>query len=188
MDYVSIPSFISKTLQGRSQPQDRNIASKSPHPLSYPKSSLRYNPQLFKNPSSEYRGCPFWAWNTKLDKDQLLRQIDYFAEMELGRFHTHVRTGLDIEYMGTEFMDMIRACVDYAETKQMLACLYDDDRWPSGAAGGKVIEKYPEHKGKHLLFTPHPYGTVPLGEGAPSSARASRSENGHLIARYDRVG
>ncbi|KAF7856049.1 hypothetical protein EAF04_010005 [Stromatinia cepivora] len=185
MNYTSVPSFISKALQGRSQPQDRNTASKAPNPLSYPKSSLRYDPQLFKNPSSEYRGCPFWAWNTKLDKDQLLRQIDYFAEMGLGGFHMHVRTGLDTEYMGTEFMDMIRACVDYAETKQMLACLYDDDRWPSGAAGGKVIEKYPEHKGKHLLFTPHPYGTVPLGGGAPSSARASRSENGHLIARYD---
>ncbi|RAL62972.1 hypothetical protein DID88_004059 [Monilinia fructigena] len=184
MDYMSIPSFVGKALQGRSQPKDRNISQKTPNPLSYPKSSLPYDPQLFKNPSSEYRGCPFWAWNTKLNKDQLLRQIDYFAEMGLGGFHMHVRTGLDTEYMGTEFMDMIRACVDYAESKSMLACLYDDDRWPSGAAGGKVIEKYPEHKGKHLLFTPHAYGTVPLGGGAPASARACRSENGHLIARY----
>ncbi|KAA8577103.1 hypothetical protein EYC84_007107 [Monilinia fructicola] len=184
MDYMSIPSFIGKALQGRSQPKDRNISQNTPNPLSYPKSSLPYDPQLFKSPSSEYRGCPFWAWNTKLNKDQLLRQIDYFAEMGLGGFHMHVRTGLDTEYMGTEFMDMIRACVDYAGSKSMLACLYDDDRWPSGAAGGKVIKKYPEHKGKHLLFTPHAYGTVPLGGGAPASARASRSENGYLIARY----
>ncbi|TGO22498.1 hypothetical protein BPAE_0165g00130 [Botrytis paeoniae] len=185
MDYIPIPSFISKAFQGRSQPRDQDVSSKTPNPLSYPKSSLPYDSQLFKNPSSEYRGCPFWAWNTKLDKGQLLRQIDYFAEMGLGGFHMHVRTGLDTEYMGTEFMDLIRACVDYAETKHMLACLYDDDRWPSGAAGGKVIEKYPEHKGKHLLFTPHAYGTVPLDGGAPASARASRSENGYLVARFD---
>ncbi|QSZ35257.1 hypothetical protein DSL72_008126 [Monilinia vaccinii-corymbosi] len=185
MDCVSIPSFIGKALQGRSQSKDRNISPKAPNPLSYPKSSLPYDPQLFENPSSEYRGCPFWAWNAKLNKDQLLRQIDYFAEMGMGGFHMHVRTGLDTEYMGSEFMDMVRACVDYAEKKNMLACLYDDDRWPSGAAGGKVIEKYPEHKGKHLLFTPHAYGTVPLEGGAPASARASRSENGHMIARYD---
>ncbi|ESZ97442.1 hypothetical protein SBOR_2131 [Sclerotinia borealis F-4128] len=185
MDSISIPSFISKALQGRSQPQGENTSPKALNPLTYPKSSEPFDPRLFKNPSSEYRGCPFWAWNTKLDKDQLLRQIDYFAEMGMGGFHMHVRTGLDTEYMGTEFMDMIRACVDYAETKQMLACLYDDDRWPSGAAGGKVIEKYPEHKGKHLLFTPHAYGTVPLGGGAPASARATRSENGHLVARYE---
>lgn len=37
---------------------------------------------------------------------------------------------------------------------------YDDDRWPSGSAGGKVIKQNPEHKGKHILFTQHPYGTV----------------------------
>lgn len=163
MDYISVPTFISKALQGRGQRLEQDISPKAPNPLSYPKSYSPYDPHLFKNPSSEYRGCPFWAWNTKLDKDQLLRQIDCFAEMGFGGFHMHVRTGLDTEYMGTEFMGMIRACVEYAEGKQMLACLYDDDRWPSGSAGGKVIEKYPEHKGKHLLFTHHAYGTVPLG-------------------------
>jgi hypothetical protein len=35
----------------------------------------------------------------------------------------HVRTGLDTEYMGTEFMEIVKACVDYAESKSMLACL-----------------------------------------------------------------
>jgi hypothetical protein len=69
----------------------------------------------------------------------------------------HVRVGLDTEYLGPEFMDMVRACVDYAEKKNMLACLYDEDRWPSGSAGGKVVKDHPEHKHKHLLFTPHPY-------------------------------
>jgi hypothetical protein len=63
--------------------------------------------------------------------------------------------------MGTEFMDMVKACVDYAESKKMLACLYDEDRWPSGAAGGKVTKDHPEFKGKHILFTPFLYGTVP---------------------------
>lgn len=74
----------------------------------------------------------------------------------------HVRVGLDTEYMGEEFMDMIRACVDYAESKKMLACLYDEDRWPSGAAGGKVMMDHPEHKQKYILFTPHPYGAAPI--------------------------
>ena len=29
--------------------------------------------ELFKNPTAEYRGTPFWAWNCKLDKDMLMR-------------------------------------------------------------------------------------------------------------------
>jgi hypothetical protein len=63
---------------------------------------------------------------------------------------------------------------------------YDEDRWPSGTAGGLVTKNYPEHKGKHVLFTPFLYGTVPItGDQFPSSARACRSENGFIIARYD---
>jgi hypothetical protein len=97
--------------------------TKPVNPLSYPKSAMPFSMELFKNPTSEYRGCPFWAWNNKLDKDQLLRQIDNFAAMGMGGFHMHVRTGLDTEYMGEEFMDIVRSCVEYAETKNMLACL-----------------------------------------------------------------
>lgn len=59
----------------------------------------------------------------KLGKDQLLRQIDNFKDMGMGGFHIHVRTGLDTEYMGDEFMDILRSCVQYAASKNMLTCL-----------------------------------------------------------------
>ena len=55
--------------------------------------------EQFQNPTSEYRGAPFWAWNNKLDRDQLLRQIEYFKEMGMGGFHIHCRAGLDTPYM-----------------------------------------------------------------------------------------
>ncbi|KUJ09551.1 uncharacterized protein LY89DRAFT_627719 [Mollisia scopiformis] len=178
--------YLVSLLPARAPSQPELAQKKPPNPLSYPKSSERFSYELFKTPTSEYRGAPFWAWNTKLDKEQLLRQIDNFKDMGMGGFHAHVRTGLDTEYMGSEFMDMISACVEHAEKQEMLACLYDDDRWPSGAAGGKVIEQDPNNKGKHILFTPHLYGTIPLGgDRTSSSARACRSENGKLLASYD---
>ena len=95
---------------------------------------------LFLNPTCEYRGTPFWAWNNELNKDQLARQIDCFKEMGLGGFHMHTRTGLATEYLGDEYMDMISFCVDKAKADNMLAWLYDEDRWPSGAAGGLVTK------------------------------------------------
>lgn len=122
MNQLPIPSFLTAALQ-------RAINLKSlgekppPNPLTYPKSSLPYSSDVFNDPPAEYRGCPFWAWNTKLDKDQLLRQIDVFADMGMGGFHMHSRTGLDTEYLGEEFMDMVKACVDHAEAKGLLACL-----------------------------------------------------------------
>ncbi|KAL2884384.1 hypothetical protein SGCOL_000329 [Colletotrichum sp. CLE4] len=142
---------------------DARSPEETANPLTYPKATKPFSEDLFKNPTSEYRGCPLWSWNTKLEKEKLLRQIDHLNEMGMGGFHMHVRTGLDTEYMGPEFMDRVRDCVEYAESKGMLACLYDDDRWPSGVAGGKVVKQYPEHKTKHILFTPYPYGTVELG-------------------------
>ena len=42
------------------------------------------SPDLFKQPTSEYRGAPFWAWNCHLEKDELLRQLDILAEMGFG--------------------------------------------------------------------------------------------------------
>ena len=73
---------------------------------------------LFQNPTSEYRGAPFWAWNCELDKETLQRQIEYLKEMGFGGFHMHSRTGMATEYLSEEFMDLVKACVDKAEQER----------------------------------------------------------------------
>lgn len=35
--------------------------------------------ELFKNPSGEYRGAPFWAWNCKVTKEQIDDQTEIFC-------------------------------------------------------------------------------------------------------------
>ncbi len=112
--------------------------------------------ELFKNPTSEYRGAPFWAWNCDLDEKELLRQIDIFKEMGLGGFHMHVRPGMSTKYLSDDFMHLIRVCTDHAKKNNMLAWLYDEDRWPSGAAGGYVT-KDPEFRQRFLVMCPEPY-------------------------------
>jgi hypothetical protein len=85
MNYL--PSFVTAAFK-KNAGQDSNGSKPKPvNPLSYPKSVAPFSAELFKNPTSEYRGCPLWSWNNKLDKDQLLRQIDYFHEMGMGGFH-----------------------------------------------------------------------------------------------------
>lgn len=95
---------------------------------------------LFKNPTSEYRATPFWAWNDDLEKDELVRQIDELKQMGFGGFHMHVRSGLNTPYLSDEFFNLIKSCTDKAKKEEMLAWLYDEDRWPSGAAGGFVTK------------------------------------------------
>lgn len=124
----------------------------------FPQSRKEFSDGLFANPTSEYRGTPLWSWNTKLDEDQLMRQIDNLQEMGLGGFHMHSRVGLDTEYMGEEFMDLVKKCVERAKEKKLLAWLYDEDRWPSGAAGGLVTKDDDSFRARHMLITPWKYG------------------------------
>lgn len=97
--------------------------------------------EKFRSPSAEYRGKPFWAWNGNLEKEELLRQIHIIREMGFGGFFMHSRTGLNTEYLGDEWFDLINACADEAQKLGMEAWLYDEDRWPSGSAGGMATEK-----------------------------------------------
>ncbi len=107
---------------------------------------------LFKNPTAEYRGTPFWAWNCKLSKDELTRQIEVLKQMGFGGFHMHSRSGMATKYLSDEFMELVKTCVDKAENEGMRAYLYDEDRWPSGSAGD-IVTKEPKYRAKYLRVT-----------------------------------
>ena len=108
--------------------------------------------ELFKNPTSEYRGTPFWAWNCKLNKELLTRQIEYLKEMGFGGFHMHSRSGMATEYLSEDFFELVKACADKAKKEDMLAYLYDEDRWPSGSAGG-LLTKDKKNRQRYIIFT-----------------------------------
>ncbi|GIP19456.1 hypothetical protein J40TS1_50980 [Paenibacillus montaniterrae] len=116
-------------------------------------SAKAFDPQLFKQPTSAYRGAPFWAWNTKLSKELLLEQLEQFPAMGMGGFHIHARVGLDTPYLGDEFMEMVKLCADEAERQQLLCWLYDEDRWPSGYGGG-IVTKDEAYRSRYLVITP----------------------------------
>lgn len=148
----------------------------------YKKNSVPLTKELFENPTSEYRATPFWAWNCELNQELLDREIGYMQEMGLGGFHMHVRVGMSTEYLSDSFMDLIKGCIKTAKEKKMLAWLYDEDKWPSGFAGG-IVTKKKENREKFLTFTKSPY-CGNFGEINDSRADALRMENGELIARY----
>jgi hypothetical protein len=153
----------------------------------YPRNTSKVlDPALFRNPAAEYRGTPFWSWNGVLKRAQLKRQVDVLKKMGMGGYHIHVRTGLTLPYLGDEFMQYVSDSVEWARQEGMLAWLYDEDRWPSGAAGG-LVTRDPQYRARHLLFTPTPYGNDSITAEIDSSARASRTGNGTLIARYQVV-
>lgn len=135
---------------------------------------------LFQNPTSEYRGAPFWAWNCELQEEELLWQIEQLKAMGYGGFHMHTRSGMATKYLSDEFMHLIKSCTDKAKQEEMLAWLYDEDRWPSGAAGGYVT-KTPEFRQRRMVFT-----TQKRDDILPKEEAVKRGET-YLIGSYDVV-
>jgi hypothetical protein len=139
---------------------------------------------LFRDPPAEYRGVPFWAWNGALEESQLLRQLAVFKQMGLGGVHIHVRVGLATPYLGDEFMRLVEVCTNEGKRLGMRTWLYDEDRWPSGSAGGYATAD-PANQLKHVLFTQRPCGPEDTNWTVPySGPHAGRSGEGELVRRF----
>lgn len=95
------------------------------------------------NPSEAYRSAPFWAWNDRLEEGELARQIDGMQEQGMGGFFIHSREGLETEYLSEEWMQAVDTAVKRAAGQRMEAWIYDEDKWPSGSAGGLVSKTDP---------------------------------------------
>ncbi len=89
----------------------------------------------------EYKSMPFWSWNNELDEDNLVAQIEDMHKAGIGGFIMHARTGLKTEYLGEKWFSCIEACLKKARELGMEAWAYDENGWPSGFVGGKLLEK-----------------------------------------------
>ena len=96
---------------------------------------------LCSEKQNEYRSIPFWSWNDKLNLEVLKKQIHWMHENGIGGFFMHARSGLQTEYMSDEWMECVEVCAKEAEKRNMKAWLYDENGWPSGFAGRKLLEK-----------------------------------------------
>ena len=132
--------------------------------------------EQFRNPSAQWRGKPFWAWNGKLEKKELLRQVHVMKDMGFGGFYMHSRTGLATEYLGDEWFELISACAKEADQLGLEPWIYDEDRWPSGPAGG-IVTQDPRYRRKYLTLMidkqPHTEGAVAVFKGAVNGVNLS---------------
>lgn len=99
----------------------------------------------------EYRSIPFWSWNNSLDENELIKQIGEMKAAGIGGFIMHARTGLKDEYLGEKWFSCIKACLEKARESEMQAWVYDENGWPSGFAGGKLLENE-DYRARYLEY------------------------------------
>ena len=108
------------------------------------------------NLPAAYRPIPFWSWNDELEPERLRQQIRWMHNNGIGGFFMHARGGLKTPYLGEQWMQCIEACCDEAKKLGMDAWAYDENGWPSGFAGGLLLEDMQNHSilslSLHLLY------------------------------------
>ncbi|HUX97463.1 MAG TPA: glycosyl hydrolase [Bacteroidales bacterium] len=130
---------------------------------SYTKIPERIDFNEFVNPSSAYRSVPFYSLNDLLDSAELDRQVEEFAKGGYGGVYLHSRTGLLTEYLGTDWWKVMDAGLKACRRTGTYAWFYDEDKWPSGFAGGLVPLKSEDYHARCLVRLKL---TDPLPEGS----------------------
>lgn len=107
--------------------------------------------ETFEQPAPEHRACPFWFWNGELDEPELLRQIELMHKQGIGGFVIHPRVGLTVEYLSEKWFRCCKAVIDDAARRGMKVWIYDEENWPSGYAGGRVVRRDASFRGQNLV-------------------------------------
>ena len=95
--------------------------------------------------SITHGAIPFWSWNDKLEDGELRKQINNMYDLGMKGFFMHARMGLETEYLSDEWYHAIDVCIDEARKLGMEAWSYDENGWPSGFGGEKVLENPENH-------------------------------------------
>ena len=105
-----------------------------------------------KQTEKKYQCLPFWSWNDELDEEGLVKQLEWMNDNGVGGFFMHARGGLKTEYLGEQWFKCIKSCAEKAEELGMEAYAYDENGWPSGFVGGKLLEDIENHD-RYLTMT-----------------------------------
>jgi len=100
---------------------------------------------------ADYGSIPFWSWNNTLDENELCKQIEEMKNEGIEGFIMHARTGLKDEYLGEKWFSCIEVCLKKARELGMKAWVYDENGWPSGFVGGKLLENY-DFRARYLEY------------------------------------
>ncbi len=96
--------------------------------------------------------APFWFLNHRLEKPEILRQLQLMKECGVSGFFIHPRAGLLTPYGSDAWFDTVRFIVETAAKLELKAWLYDEDPFPSGAAGGRILMEHPEFAARQIVI------------------------------------
>jgi hypothetical protein len=107
--------------------------------------------EKFNSPPSSYLPTVYWFWNGDISEDKIESQLHEMKKSNtVGSVCILGWEGLSTEYLSDQWFEKVKFACKVAKDVGLDIWLYDELRWPSGHAGGKVLESNPEYKSKCL--------------------------------------
>jgi hypothetical protein len=113
--------------------------------------ALRFDNSSFHEPDAFYWPGYMWLWNDVLSKEELIRMVHrmhevgartiWFLPMSKSFRPNTMPTYLEPEFLTEEYLRIYREVVEEIDNLNMVHWLNDEPGWPSGSAGGRIVEE-----------------------------------------------
>jgi hypothetical protein len=87
-----------------------------------------------------------WFLNSRIDEDEVRRQVAAMAAGGIGGIQVAARTGLETPYLSEQWFKLVELIFDTAREHGLAVWLADEYPYPSGASGGEVVLRHPEYR------------------------------------------
>ncbi len=134
-----------------------------------------FSAKKFRSPDAVNAPIYTWVWNSPISRELIDRQLREMRDAGIEATYIlpqpyefrpeTLATRLEPPYLSDEFFELVRYATERAASLGMVAWLYDEGGWPSGAACGKVLEKLPEARAKKIEKVSV---SLSAGEGLPA--------------------
>ena len=90
--------------------------------------------------------------NTDLREEEIREQIGMLCKAGYEAIFLHARTGLKTPYFSRDWFDALQVAIDELIRHGVRFAIWDEDNYPSGDAGNRICNSYPELASSHLDF------------------------------------
>ena len=144
---------------------------------------------VLPNPGPAFRSLPFWGWNARMEPGELRRQIADMKDKGMGGAFIHSREGLETPYLSEEWMEDVRCCAEACAREGLELWIYDEDKWPSGSAGGMVAAANMAGKPEKMTDFFASKSTMSfLGINTMSLGMVTPEDDSYRVDTYDKDG
>ncbi len=88
-----------------------------------------------------FRPLPLWSWNGEMSHRRIEETLQQFQARGFGGAFIHPRPGMTTEYLDTHWFELWRVAQAVADRLGLTVHIYDENSYPSGFAGGHVLER-----------------------------------------------